>query len=379
MNKTNFKIIISSFLLVLFVSTSSFAQRPNRMHHKAELATTLELTEEQQAALQELKKETRSAMQAIRNDESITDKRAAMQELRLEQEAAIEQILTPIQLEKLASLKAEKKEAFQERKSQRKATKEDMKAYKDANIKPELLQQRQVLENQMDQADIATINSIRTAMQAKKEERKAERKEMNRPEDQPQRDRIHRSKKGKGHARKGHYFEDHPEQLEQLKAIAKKYETELRAIQSNLAAKNEEWKEDLQDIRSQNREESLPENTPTKHPKKEERKVIRFLLMDVNASSENAIQPLDNLHQTIAFPNPAMGTQTLEFEVQQAGNVRIDIVDKQGNLIQAVADQYFEAGQQRLSVDTQNLKGYVFYYRIQDASGVSSTKFLVKQ
>jgi len=36
------------------------------------------------------------------------------------------------------------------------------------------------------------------------------------------------------------------------------------------------------------------------------------------------------------------------------------------------------AGSQNINVDVSDLKGFMFYYRITDASGISSAKFMTK-
>ena len=65
---------------------------------------------------------------------------------------------------------------------------------------------------------------------------------------------------------------------------------------------------------------------------------------------------------------------------KEAGQIKIDFIDRQGNVIREIMNEYKAVGNYTQNVEFGQLKGMIFYYRIVDANGVvNSKKFMVAQ
>jgi len=76
------------------------------------------------------------------------------------------------------------------------------------------------------------------------------------------------------------------------------------------------------------------------------------------------------------YPNPFNPSTAIEFFIPQSGNVRIEIYDVTGRIVQVITDGYFSAGS-HLAI-WKNLKAHsgVYFYRML-YSGFSKTKSMV--
>ena len=111
---------LSVFMLGVLLSTAGFAQdkktettKQQRMElRSATVAEKLELTEDQQEKMVEMRKETQLQREKVKSDltSDETSKKAAMRELRQDNREKMTEILTPEQSQKLAAMKAERKQ-----------------------------------------------------------------------------------------------------------------------------------------------------------------------------------------------------------------------------------------------------------------------------
>ncbi|MEM0962645.1 MAG: DUF4331 family protein [Bacteroidota bacterium] len=65
-----------------------------------------------------------------------------------------------------------------------------------------------------------------------------------------------------------------------------------------------------------------------------------------------------------AFPNPTRGDATIQFQVRQAGDVRLDVYDVRGRLVQTIADRRFQAGTHDVAWDGSRLASGTYLYRL---------------
>lgn len=111
---------LSVFMLGVLLSTAGFAQdkksetsKEQRMEMRsATVAEKLELTEDQQLKMAEMRKETQMQREKVQRDVTSDEpsKKAAMRELRQNNKEKMTEILTPEQSQKLAAMKADRKQ-----------------------------------------------------------------------------------------------------------------------------------------------------------------------------------------------------------------------------------------------------------------------------
>ncbi len=100
---------------------------------------------------------------------------------------------------------------------------------------------------------------------------------------------------------------------------------------------------------------------------------IAFLLIPTEYDSEFLTK---NIHQLSAFPLPATNQQTIEFETTSNGQVRIDLIDIDGSIVQTLPQENLSAGKHQRKVNLSTIASEVFFYRITDGEGVSLLKSL---
>jgi Spy/CpxP family protein refolding chaperone len=239
----------SLLLLALFLSAGAvWAQ--SHGHHRGgngnpfkaieELEEELQLTPEQEKAIEELKQETRSAYKEARKAEH-TRKQSMHQSLKSELDA----ILTA---EQTALLEAH----HEAKKAEAKAMREEMRDYHKQNVAPVLLEQRKKLEAKISDEDKAALVKIRA-------ERKASR---------PQKD--------------GGQKADSRPHKDELSALVQKYDEEINTLMEEIKPKREQWEKDMKTIAEAN----APERTGKKGMRKGKQRSnpgfqkARFLLMD---------------------------------------------------------------------------------------------------
>ena len=101
---------------------------------------------------------------------------------------------------------------------------------------------------------------------------------------------------------------------------------------------------------------------------------VAFLLFDASFMEDKVEETRFNV-----FPNPSSLQNTLEYTVKLAGDVQIDLLDKNGNTLKRLLSTPKEAGSYTLSVDLADLGPGVYLYQIKTASGTQTQKVLVKK
>jgi len=157
------------------------------------------------------------------------------------------------------------------------------------------------------------------------------------------------------------------------KELAVRYDAQIDATQDQLEALKKNYRGHLSDISikyasgkvirvvgNPNPEPEEPKNYQT--DKVELERNLAFLL--IGDQVEETATFSAKASQPSAYPLPATTTQTLEFELKQAGEATIDIVDAAGKLIKQVYKGELNAGTQRREVNLTEISQTVFFYRI---------------
>ena len=172
----------NSFLLLLFVSlissTVAIAQHrphpPQMLELSDELKTELALTPEQVTAIENLQAKTKAAAEALRDNDNVAreDRRSAMREIHQNAKEELGGILSEEQMTQLREIrKAKQAEHRALRESvDHKAMRQEMKAYREANIKPVMEAQRSKLDEELTAADKATLNEFRSTLEEAREQ-----------------------------------------------------------------------------------------------------------------------------------------------------------------------------------------------------------------
>lgn len=399
-------------IAILINSAAVFAQGPDgpRAEHKERMIKELNLTTEQQTEMKAVHKSFRKEVKALRdaNDGDRKAMRSQVEALEVERNKEIAQILDAEQYAKFEKLEAEMKEKRKAHRDERrgqgmhgpmgrkgkagmkgknKELRKEVRSYVQANVLPVMKEQRLKLDEKMSNADRNKVDELRAQLKELRPQMKAAHKSMR--QSHKQGGEVSASQK----AEMEQIHTQRKEIMEGAREIAKKYESELIALREEVKPQSEEWKSELKAIAQKHVGENEEECKGMHHMGRKLRKHVRpahFILMDPNAEALpfpgeeeegfGAIQRAPQKDRVVKlYPNPSLGAQTLEYEVLQAGEVRVDLVSKDGDVVKNVYKGYQEAGVHSLQVDNQNLRSNVYYYSINDQSGKTLKQFVISK
>ena len=180
--------------------------------------------------------------EALRNNENLEreDRRSAMREIHQNTKTELGEILNEEQLNKLRELrKAKQAEHRALRESvDRKALRQELKAYREANIQPVMETQRAKLEAELSQADKASLTEYRATLAEAKEQARTERQQM-----REQRQCPHHTRHQKRDLR-----EQHPEIFGALEEMVSSYDADITRLLEEVADQAEQWDADKKAI-----------------------------------------------------------------------------------------------------------------------------------
>lgn len=395
-------------LAIVFINIHLNAQSFRQSDIIHEIREELNLTEAQLNELVEIKTEMRTKLRERKD----SDQQLSFEERKNFRDQYRDQmlaILTPEQIEKMEALKAAKRQSFHEAKEAKFHERSD---YREKEVLPVLLKQRAKLDKEISDKDkkgIAKLRMIKANFKAEIKATHHAKKEANKNTDDlsNKRNRASHHKgfgkgKHKGFGMIKYFKEKYPEEAKQLEQLENKYSNDIIKLMDEIADERAEWKatkdahraaqkekhkkkfrKDIKDAEFERKRKSNRAEMKEEHKILVEKlKRIDFLLMDPNlrlTENNNKSTSPKSTHNARVFPNPATHTQTLEFEVAKNGNVLVEIIDKKGKVIKEIHNSTMNIGIQSIDVDITQLKGYVFYYRITDGTGTSSTKFMTKK
>ncbi|MEL6593506.1 MAG: T9SS type A sorting domain-containing protein, partial [Bacteroidota bacterium] len=253
-----------------------------------------------------------------------------------------------------------------------------MKAYTQENVLPVMQTQRAKLDASLSRSEQKELEDIRTELAELKAEIKAMRKK-GKPQGEPS--EAQRSAK-----------QAHHKAMRQLMtrawAIADAHEAKIQSLFTEIEPQAKVWKEEMRNIAEQYRPEDAPQRPEGEdHPEAHHRQrgprgmkgmralhsPVRFVLWDGNAPLEEARQ-----EEIRVFPNPARNNNEVRLRLEEAGQVKIQILNKDGELVRTVVNEQKSAGEHTQSIDLQGLEPGLYFYQIQTPRGTRSRKVIIE-
>jgi hypothetical protein len=409
-------IAVFGFAIAFIFSQNLLAQHHHPHHgphgkrgegHLVEMVKAdLNLTAEQEAQLTTLeesfRKERREMHLKMRENEGM-DREKMHEHMKTVREANFQKVLDILNPEQQAILKAKKEEMEAKRLERRenrgthraemKKMHEEIKAYKEQNVLPTLAVQRGKLEQVLSDEDKATIAELRPIFAEVKEQREANMKNRKERKERPTPE-MHEKMKAERKAAK----EKMRPHVEVLQALVEKYDADIERLHQELETEHKTWKEDIKAINEKHKPANMEEGERMRrgkmHPRHEnhrkmrgekgegkehfDRKRIHFLLMEPAEAQSSNLSP-NALTELTVFPNPASNMNTINYEVKQAGQVRIELKNDAGKTLRILSDSFKEVGKFSIEVDLANLRDGVYYYTITDGNGILSKKIVVSK
>lgn len=370
LNKKTWSMALAALCLVLLTGLTSFAQQPDRGKDRMEkLKAELNLSEEQATQMEALHQRFREQKRAFRDSDTrpSPEERKAMREAH---KAELTKILSPEQMQQWEEMRQEH------------GGKMHMKGHPgighgphaklDKESKKELhkllRQQRVKLEASLSAADKAKIDELRGELKALKPELKAQKKAMKSVKEQGEKPSEEMRAEMKP------LREQKRAIMKEAGLIAQRYEAEIKNL-------HEEIKPDLERIlgpevdgcRKGGEAEQCKKKKGAEHHR--QKMAARFILMNPNKRKGEATAA--EVPEMEIYPNPSRSSNTLSYQVKSAGNVRVDLISKDGQVLKTVFQGNQEAGFHELPVDIGNLGTDVYYYKVSSADGVVTKRFTV--
>ena len=371
------------FLCSMLINASLFSQadRENKtgdFPHLQMLTEELDLTDDQVKQLESLFLEKREAAKALREESKEFQrlKRAERKEMKLASKEEMKEILTEEQFAKLETLHKEKRKA---RKEKGKKMKSEMRAFHKKEMHPDLKKWRAEFDEQIAAEDKLLIEELRQSkheIRAKIKELKDSARNDDNLDRQEMKERIKALK------------DEFQPRKEDLKYLVEKYKEPVKELFDEHKEEMQSWKKEMREIREKNRNEMKEGKARKgKSPKKRDRKRFKkkfgpamFLLLDPEATDDFGEAPseIKKSMNLKAFPNPSHSQSMVEFDIEQDGHYRLDLIDPSGTLVETFINKNLEAGKQQLEIDLTNFKGNTYHLRLSGPVG-TETKTLFLQ
>jgi hypothetical protein len=85
-----------------------------------------------------------------------------------------------------------------------------------------------------------------------------------------------------------------------------------------------------------------------------------------------------NLQESVeVFPNPVINTSTIRFNLNQNGNVTVQLFSNDGKLVSDLVNGHFHAGVQSFELQSDNLKSGVYFLRIETGEQTMTRKIAI--
>ncbi|MBX2844005.1 MAG: T9SS type A sorting domain-containing protein [Flammeovirgaceae bacterium] len=281
----------------------------------------------------------------------------------------------------------------------RKALKEELKAYFDENIKPVLKEKRAKLELELSAAEKDIIESIRSQIKADKEKMRKVREKRS-TENLTEAQLIERRE----------LMKEHRKFMNKAWAIVENHETTFDEIMLDLAQNRKTWQEDIQAIMEKHKGDMDEIKERRKEEEREngnghrgkgrkggkrfggmqggglshkmmmiEKSDVMFLLWDGESDFMEKRGERDKSNQDVLiFPNPGTSSTQIEYAIETAGNVAITIHNKQGELVKSIINEEKPAGTYTQNLDISDLESGLYFYKINSADGMVTKRFIKK-
>lgn len=291
-------------------------------------------------------------------------------------------------------------------KSTKKAMREEIKTYTVQHVIPVIKEQRLKLDQELSSTEKRKLENVRQELKSQKKANSSFHKEIK---------ELKKSGKELNEAQKEQLQKMREEKkllLDEVRVIAKKHEGTIKTLHEDIKDDKEQWKQDMKTIRSKYiSDEEMKEmrnqridkmidrlekmkNTELgdEEMKKMKRQMgkgmkgkgnsikkwlapIGFLLMDPNQEFEFPEKKKNKIDADV-YPNPANYKNQIDFDLSKNGHVKIEMLDRQGNIIKTILDEDLKKGKHMIPVDVSTLPSNIYYYKITTKSGAETKKFL---
>ncbi len=103
-----------------------------------------------------------------------------------------------------------------------------------------------------------------------------------------------------------------------------------------------------------------------------------FAVVRYNNTINTGINTIDNQTSEIKiYPNPFANSTTISFSIPQTQKVSFKIVDVSGRLVSTLSDKIYEAGENKLVWNAEELNAGVYFLQIQTAENLQTKKLIV--
>ena len=364
LNKKNWSMALAALCLVMITHLNVLAQGPERGQDRMEIMKAeLGLTDVQATQLEALREQHRAEMRALRNSGEEPN-REEMRSKRQAHKAELAKILSPEQMEKMKEMRHEHRGMHGPH--GKGMDKESKKA-----LRKLMKEQRAKLEPSISPADKAKIEDLRAQLAELRPEMKEMRKEM----------KGQRAEGEKPSPEQRAAMEPYRELkrsiMQEAAAIAKNYEMEIRQLHEEAKPEIERIVGDME--RPPHRFQDTEQCRKKKHVENPERHeahmAAKFILMDPNKRAERAVE--GSQPEMGIFPNPSQNSNTVTFDMKNAGNVRVDLLSKDGQVVKTVFQGEMDAGSHSIPVQTDGLATDLYYYKVTSPDGVVTKRFTV--
>ncbi len=437
MKKILITLMASLFLLTINMTAQ---HRPHhRGGGLSDMKEELNLTDEQMKEIRDVQQMMREEMKSMKEEEMDREQmKEKYEELKERKKSIMAEILTPEQMEKMEEIHATRKADIENRnkarvemREKKKETREPMfkelMAYHEQNIAPVVKEERAKLDKQMKRKDRKLVTQLRetvkTEMEKMRKEHEAKRTEkgdhaeMRKPHHHKGGHKPHPMMNKKGMMGLMKLMKDNREELETVMEIVGKYDKEITQSMNNMDEYHEKWGKEMKAIRDkyiseedrqqwnkfQRKKKDIHKRKGKEGCKKapgaacekadsktgnskdewkskfDKMKKAAFLLMPTEKPQmelQKGIEPTLQTLQSKVYPNPSGNANTLEFDVEQVGNYRIELFDANGRSIKVVAKEKMDKGLQRFQVDVSDLPNGNYYYLITDGRTKSTVQFI---
>ncbi|MEZ4886087.1 MAG: T9SS type A sorting domain-containing protein [Chitinophagales bacterium] len=394
------KLNVSTFaLFLILICNNFFAQNhlprfENIEDNEAKIFNELNLSPEQITQLKTIREKYAPKLKEIRDETREMHQKniAQIKEIRLSQKAELEKILTEEQINLFQEkrqrisrnflLQSPHFEGHRIDAEKLHAIRKETHGYVLRYVLPVLKAQRAKLNPSISTDDKAKIEELRKTFQAIKSQIKTARKEIR-----------NAFRNGESPTKKIAHLrairEQNQPDMEQARVLVEKYGSEIESLKIEIEADILQWETDIKAIADKHFEgEDMPKyfhrHLLHRHPLLYQMlPKIRFLLLDPNMDySLETLGEEDEVfeeRQISIFPNPTTQMNTIEFEVKKAGNVRIDLMGRNGVFIRTIFDEYQTEGTHQVKVNIADLTDHLYFYVVSDESGQTTKEFLISR
>ena len=103
-----------------------------------------------------------------------------------------------------------------------------------------------------------------------------------------------------------------------------------------------------------------------------------MVTLGTGCSQRLAAETENNLTNGVAiFPNPVTNTTTISFSLTQSEKVSLNIFDVNGRLVSTLADKFFDAGENKLVWNADDVNAGVYFLQFQSAENLQTEKLIV--